>query len=302
MYNERIVCAYLYIISKYGYPPDAENTIRYLKEMKSLGFKSIEIEGIREYHLSKMYELKDSIAENIKNLELEVSYFCTVLPGLSLLDNKTKQEQMDLYVKGCEIAKLFGAKGVLDNAPLPPYKFPADIPVVRHYDDEVMTLAYLPHDLNWKEYWDNLVGTYQTLCDIAKDHGLTYQVHPALGLLSSTTDSFLYFYDAVKRDNLRFNLDTANQFILKDNLALALRRLKDHIDYIHISDNRGKRPEHLEIGKGEIRWDIFFETLELINYKGQIGLDIGGSESGVENLNEAYKNSADWLEKNWLKK
>lgn len=301
MYNERIVCAYLYIISKYGYPPDAENTIRYLNEMKALGFKSIELEGIREYHLSKMYELKNSIAEHINKLELEVSYFCTVLPGLSLLDKKIKKEQMELFVKGCEIAKLFGAKGVLDNAPLPPYKFPDDIPVVRHYNDEALGSAYLPHNLDWDKYWNNLIETYRTLCDIAKDYGLTYQVHPALGLLSSTTDSFLYFFDAVKRDNLRFNLDTANQFIVKDNLALALRRLKDHIDYIHISDNRGKHPEHLEIGKGEIRWDIFFETLDVINYKGQIGLDIGGAESGVVNLNEAYKNSAEWLEKNWLK-
>lgn len=302
MYNEKIVCTYLYIISKYGYPPDAENTVKYLHEMKALGFKSVELEGIREYHLSKVYDLKDNIAENIKMLELNVSYFCTVLPGLSLLDKEVKQEQLDLYIKGCETAKLFGAKGVLDNAPLPPYKFPADIPVVRHYDDEVMASAYLPHDLNWNEYWNNLIETYRTLCDIAKDYGLTYQVHPALGLLSSTTDSFLYFYDAVKRDNLRFNLDTSNQFVVKDNLALALRRLKDHVDYIHISDNGGKRPEHLAIGKGVIRWDIFFETLDIINYKGQIGLDIGGAESGVANLNAAYQNSADWLEKNWLGK
>ncbi|MBU2491081.1 MAG: sugar phosphate isomerase/epimerase [Bacteroidetes bacterium] len=302
MYNERIVCAYLYPITKYGYPPDADRTVDYLREMKALGFKNVELEGIRESHLQKVYDLKDNIAENIISLDLNVSYFCTVLPGLSLPDKNTKQQQLDLFVKGCEIAKLFGAKGVLDNAPLPPYKFPADIPVVRHYNDEIMSSAYLPFDLNWDEYWDNLINTYRTICDIAKDYGLTYQVHPALGLLSSTTDSFLYFYDAVKRDNLRFNLDTANQFILNDNLTLALRRLKDHIDYIHISDNRGKKPEHLEIGKGIIRWDIFFETIDLINYKGLIGLDIGGSESSIDNLDIAYKNSADWLEKNWLGK
>ena len=300
MYNERIVCAYLYTITKYGYPPDAEYTVKYLQEMKNLGFTSVELEGIRENHLLKVYELKEDISKNIKELDLEVSYFCTVLPALSSLDKKTEQQQLDLYVKGCEIAKLFGAKGVLDNAPLPPYKFPDDIPVVRHYDDDALASAYLPHDLDWNVYWDNLINTYRTLCDIAKDHGLNYQVHPALGLLSSTTDAFLYFYDAVNRDNLRFNLDTANQFIVKDNLALSLRRLKEHIDYIHISDNGGNKPEHLELGKGIIRWDIFFETLDCINYKGQIGLDIGGSESDVPDLDQAYKNSAALLEKHWL--
>lgn len=302
MYNEKIVCAYLYIISKYGYPPDAENTLEYLNEMKALGFKSVELEGIRETHLLKMYELKDSIAESIKSMELKVPYFCTVLPALNTFDEKTKQEQFDLYIKGCEIAKLFGAKGVLDNAPLPPFKFPDDIPIVRHYNEETIGAAYLPHDLNWEYYWDNLIDTYRTLCDIAKDYGLTYQVHPALGLLASTTDAFLYFHDAVGKENLRFNFDTSNQFIVRDNLALALRRLKDHIDYIHVSDNSGKRPEHLELKSGIIRWDVFFETLDLIKFNGNIGIDIGGAESNVSDINLAYKNSADWIENNWLKK
>ncbi len=34
---------------------------------------------------------------------------------------------------------------------------------------------------------------------------------------------------------------------MKDNLALSLHRLKDHIDYIHISDNRGQKVEHLNV-------------------------------------------------------
>jgi len=120
-------------------------------------------------------------------------------------------------------------------------------------------------------------------------------MHPAVGVLSSTTDAFLYFYDAVKRDNLRFNIDTANQFVMKDNLALSLRRLKDHIDYIHISDNRGLKVEHLNIGEGSIRWDVFFETLDFIGFKGHLGLDIGGDESYVQDLDKAYIDSAKFI-------
>ena len=40
-----------------------------------------------------------------------------------------------------------------------------------------------------------------------------------MGVLCATTDGFLNFYQAVGRENLRFNLDTANQFVLKDNLG-----------------------------------------------------------------------------------
>lgn len=296
MIDPRITCCYLYTISKYGYPPAAEDTLKYLDEYKSLGFQSVELEGIRKDHLEKVYKIRNQIAVRIKELKLEVPYFCIVLPGLSSADANERKENLELFRKGCEIAHLLGSKGVLDNAPLPPYQFPDDIPVVRHYHEDVILSAKFPKDLNWKNYWDQMVETYREACDIASEFNLTYQMHPALGVLSATTDAFLYFHDAVGRDNLRFNFDTANQYFLKDNLQLSLRRLADYIDYIHISDNGGNRVEHLAIGDGAIRWEDFFETLDRIKFKGHFGIDIGGSESVVEDLDAAYKNAAKFLE------
>ncbi|MEP2447056.1 MAG: sugar phosphate isomerase/epimerase family protein [Balneola sp.] len=296
MIDPRITCCYLYTISKYGYPPAAEDTLKYLDEYKSLGFQSVELEGIRKDHLEKVYKIRKQIAVRIKELKLEVPYFCIVLPGLSSADANERKENLELFRKGCEIAHLLGSKGVLDNAPLPPYQFPDDIPAVRHYHEDVILSAKFPKDLNWKNYWDQMVETYREACDIASGYNLTYQMHPALGVLSATTDAFLYFHDAVGRDNLRFNFDTANQYFLKDNLQLSLRRLADYIDYIHISDNGGNRVEHLAIGDGVIRWEDFFETLDLIKFKGHFGIDIGGAESVVEDLDAAYINAAKFLE------
>jgi sugar phosphate isomerase/epimerase len=296
MIDPRITCCYLYTISKYGYPPAAEDTLKYLDEYKSLGFQSVELEGIRKDHLEKVYKIRNQIAVRIKELKLEVPYFCIVLPGLSSADANERKENLELFRKGCEIAHLLGSKGVLDNAPLPPYQFPDVIPVVRHYHEDVILSAKFPKDLNWKNYWDQMVETYREACDIASGYNLTYQMHPALGVLSATTDAFLYFHDAVGRDNLRFNFDTANQYFLKDNLQLSLRRLADYIDYIHISDNGGNRVEHLAIGDGVIRWEDFFETLDRIKFKGHFGIDIGGAESVVEDLDAAYINSAKFLE------
>ena len=296
---KKIVCCYLYPITKYGYPPPAEDTITHIEEMHKLGFEAIELEGIREEHLLKIYEQRFKIKEKIDDLKINVPYFCTVLPGLSSADNKIRDYNLMLFKKGCEIAGILGSEAVLDNAPLPPYQFPENIPVVRHYDDEVLAMAKLPDKLNWAYYWDGLIDTYRTACDIANEYGLTYQMHPCLGVLSSTTDGFLNFYDAVKRDNLRFNLDTANQFMMKDNLFLSLRRLKDYIDYIHLSDNRGARVEHLPPGSGKIHWNLFFEMLHKIEFTGYIGLDIGGAESHISDLDRAYINSANWLKKQW---
>lgn len=294
-YTESITCCYLYIISQYGYPPPAAGTTGYLQQMHDMGFASVELEGIREEHVLEMHAQRHAIKEKIDQLSLKVPYYCAVLPGLGSADAEERKANLRLFRKGCETAVAFGSLGILDNAPLPPYQFPADIPVVRHYEEEVVLSAGLPVDLDWKNYWKGLTDTYREACDIAAGFGLTYQMHPAAGVLSATTDAFLYFAQAVDRKNLRFNLDTANQFFLKDNLVLSLLRLADHIDYIHLSDNRGAHVEHIVPGDGSIRWDLFFDTLSKIKFKGHIGIDVGGDESDIGNIDTAYARSASWL-------
>lgn len=296
MFHSSLVCCYLYPITRYGYPPPANETLKHLSEMKALGFQSVELEGIHGQHLIDMYEQREVIKETIHELELEIPYFCTVLPGLSSADATVREKNLKLFEKGCEIASLLGSKGVLDNGPLPPYQFPEDIPVTRHYDENVLLAASIPPHLTWDIYWKELVQIFQTVCDIAASYQLTYQVHPCLGVLCSNTDGFLYFQDAVARENLRFNVDVANQYAMKDNPLLALRRVSEYIDYIHVSDNRGDRIEHLPLQVGAIQWDPFFETLQLIDYKGHIGLDIGGAETEISDLDQAYKDTANYIE------
>ena len=297
--DPRIVCCYLYVISKEGYPPPAERTLDQLEDMHALGFVGVELEGIRKDHLLKIFDNRIQIGEKIRQLGLKVPYFCTVLPSLSAVDEKIRNDYLAVFEKGCEIAAHIGAIGVLDNAPLPPYLFPGDIPVVRHYGEKELRQAFLPPDLSWPKYWEILISTFRTVCEIAAGYGLTYNMHPALGVLAATTDAYLNFYHAIRRDNLRFNLDTANQYFMKENLILALHRGIDHIDYIHLSDNSGGRIEHLPPGQGTIPWDRFFETLDKLNFSGQIGIDIGGDESAVQDLQKAFQDTASWISKRW---
>jgi sugar phosphate isomerase/epimerase len=297
LFPENLVCCYLYIITQYGYPPPAQQTQQYLRQMKELGFTSVELEGIREDHLLDIYEQRGAIRNTIHELSLRVPYFCAVLPGLGSADAAERKANLELFRKGCEVAELFNAYGILDNAPLPPYQFPENIPVVRHYEEEVLMSAGFPKGMQWKEYWKGLIATYREACDMAASFGLTYQMHPCAGVLSANTDAFLYFADAVNRPNLRFNLDTANQFFLKDNLMLSLLRLQDHIDYIHLSDNGGHKVEHLVPGDGIICWDAFFQALADIRFQGHYGIDVGGAESQVGNIHTAYTQTAQWLQK-----
>lgn len=301
MIDSKIICCYLYPITKYGYPPLAENTLDYLDEMHSLGFSSVELEGIRDDHLNKVYEMRFDIKMKFEELNLSMPYFCAVLPGLSSIDEKERNRNLALFEKGCEIALFLGSKGILDNGPLPPFKFPNEIPVVRHYDEDSLRFAFLPKDFSWNKFWDQLVETYKTLCEIAAKYNLEYQIHPAVGVLASSTDGFLCLANSVKKDNLRFNFDTANLFVIKENLILSYLKVKDYVNYIHISDNRGLKVEHLEIGNGNINWEKFFDVIDKNNFNGYFGVDIGGAESGVKKLNVAYIAAAKFLEEKWLK-
>jgi sugar phosphate isomerase/epimerase len=297
MINSKIVCTYLYSITKYGYPPKADATLKYIDEMHGLGFNTIELEGIREEHLIEVTGMKKEIKKKLVNNDLQLPYFGAVLPGLTSLISKEQELQFDLLKKACEAAKLFGSQGILDNAPLPPYEFPSDIPVTRHYDEDILGSVSLPKKYNWKYVWDHIVETYRIICDITAEYGLTYQIHPAVGLLASSADGFLNLFNSVKKDNLRFNFDTANQYVMKENINLSFIRLAEHIDYIHISDNRGTKVEHLPLGEGKINWELFFETIDSQNFDGFIGLDIGGAETEISDIDKAYKDSAEFVMK-----
>jgi sugar phosphate isomerase/epimerase len=294
----KISCAYLYIISRYGYPPPVEDTIDHIKEMAELGFSALELEAIGKENIKYLFENKEVVKDALTQYGCSVPVFCVVLPRLGAdLAEWEQAECLELFEMGCQTARFFGAKGVLDNGPLLPLDYPSDMPVMRHYSGAQVSGLHLPTSLNWDTYWNKLTKTYRYACAIAAKYGLDYHLHPCEGCLTATTDSFLYFSQAVNAPNLMFNLDTSNQFLVRDNLSLSLIRLKDRISYIHISDNSGQKTEHLPPGKGQIDWDAFFSVLKEISYKGRIAIDVGGSETVIENIEKAYHESVSWLNK-----
>lgn len=296
-FDPKIVCAYLYPITKYGYPPPAKNTVRYLEEMSSLGFQSVELEGIREEHIKEMHAQSALIRKKLEELHLTLPVYCTVLPELSSADKKIKKNQLELFEIGCQTAKILGAEYILDNGPLPPYQFEKSVPVTRHYEHDLLSIASIHPTFQWTLFWDNLVQTFREVCDIAAAYDLAYLVHPAFGVLAATPEAYLLFASSVDKKNLGYNFDTSNLIALKCNLSLAIKQLENHIRYVHISDNRGIKNEHLRPGTGIINWTQFFEDLKNINFSGPIGIDIGGEESEVGDLDEAYQKAATFVEK-----
>lgn len=295
-FNKHITCAFLYSITRYGYPPEAKKMSRYIHEMADLGFRSVEIEGIGEEHLKTVYQDRHEIKKALEERELHLPVFCTVLPGLASPHAGTARKSMELFRTGCELAAFFGARGVLDNGPLVPYEFPEDMPIHRHYSPEVLRNVSLPDTLSWSAYRDFLIKQMEAACEVAAGFGLNYYLHPCLGSLTDTTDGFLLLKEQVNRPNLKFNFDTANLCYLRENLSLGLLKLGAELDYIHLSDNSGTRIEHQALGNGSIDWNLFFSTLKQIGFAGELSIDVGGDESHIANIDEAYLHTAYSLE------
>jgi len=295
-FDKKITCAYLYTITRHGYPPPVEKTTEHIEEMAGMGFSSVELEGIGKDNIQYLYENRKEIAAHLKRCEVEVPVLCLVLPRLGSADERKRKESLELFEKGCQVASLFGAGGVLDNGPLPPFDYPANMPVMRHYtSDDLMQLSF-PTEFCWDSYWEVLGETFREACQLAASYGLLYHMHPCVGSLIANTDGFENFYRLTGSENLRFNLDTANQFLLKDNLSLSIARLIEKVSYIHISDNRGMKLEHLVPGEGAIPWDLFFKTLKDYGFNGSFAIDVGGAESDTGDIETAVLRTARWLE------
>ena len=300
-FHADIVGGYLYPITKYGYPPPAGNTILYLEELSYLGFSNVELGGIGPDHIREVFNIRNEIAERADEIGVNIPVFCVKLPRLGSHDAREVSNQLKFFKMGCEIAKRIGSTVIMDNGPLPPFSIKNNDQNIYHYDLDIIGQATLPSDFNWNAYWEGLVNTYAEVCQIADWYGLEFHIHPATGTLASTPESFVRFFESVGVNNLKFTLDTADLLYLKVNLVLAIHQLGPHISYVHISDSRGFIKEHLPPEKGIIDWLTFFQELRKSGFSGKLGVDIGGPESGIRNLDKTYRKAASWLQKNWFR-
>jgi len=74
-----------------------------------------------------------------------------------------------------------------------------------------------------------------------------------------------------KKVGICFDTSHAN---LAENVCGVVKKFRNWIISLHVSDNLGTSDEHNIPGKGNINWQIFVNTLKLINYKGVFMLEL----------------------------
>ena len=71
----KISCCFLYVISKYGYPPDVKDVLKCIPEIRNLGFEYLELEGIGNEHMHGMERQRKALKQGCDDAQMEVVNF-----------------------------------------------------------------------------------------------------------------------------------------------------------------------------------------------------------------------------------
>ena len=243
----KINCCWLYAISKYGYPPSLDKIFRAIEEMAALGFRDIELEGVRRDNLEEVYRNRAALKKHCDDLRLRVVNFCPVLPDIVSLDPAARQQALDLFDLGIEVAQYFGCETVQSDSYVPPIEFIGDTPYKQSIEYGKRFTVKIDPSFSWSAVWDALVDSIRIFAVHARQAGLKLIMEPRIGEIISNTDSMLRLMDAVGDDNFYAVLDTAHQHAQKEILPLSVEKLGRRIEYLHVADNDGRENEHLAL-------------------------------------------------------
>ncbi len=275
----RIGITFLYTIFRYGYPPSVRDVFRSLPEIRKLGFRFLEMEGLGTRHLLAMHKSRKDLRRALDDAGLHVHNFCVVDPDLVSLEAGRRPPALDRFKLGAELGDYLGAETLHLASYAPPVGYlearPYQLSAKGGYRFANHTRVVIPRGFDWDRVWAALVKSCQSCADIAAAHGKTVIMEPRVGEVICSVDSLRRLIEHVGRPNFKANFDTGHFSAQRENVVLALYKLRGHFANIHISDNNPVDTEHLPVGDGIIDWPEFFRGLKDLNYKGYLGLDLG---------------------------
>lgn len=289
----KISVTYLYVIFKYGYPHRVEDAFKALPEIRKLGFRFLEMEGLGPNNLRSLYNRRKHLLQVLGDSGLHVHNFCVVNPELVSLDAYKRKRALDLFKLGAELGDMLGSETLHLASYAPPVRYleakPYQLGKNIGYKFVDITRVYIPKGFRWDRVWNALVESCQRCADVARQYGKTIIMEPRVGEVICSVDSLLRLIEQVQRDNFKANFDTGHFSAQRENVPLALMKLQGQFANIHISDNDPTNSEHLPIGDGTIDWKEFFRVLKNLKYDGYLGLDLGMSKSLADDYRKSVR-------------
>ena len=291
----KIGITYLYVIFRYGYPHSVDDVLAALPEIRDLGFHYLEMEGLGRAHLLAMQKRRKEVRQRLDECGLHVHNFCVVDPDLVSLDAARRKKAIDRFKLGADVADYLGAETLHLASYAPPVRYvsarPYSLGDKGGYAFADRTLVRIPRGFDWQKVWKALVRSCQACADVAARHRKIVLMEPRVGEVICSVDSMLRLIEHVERPNFKANFDTGHFSAQRENVVLALEKLRGKFANIHISDNDPVNTDHLPVGEGPTDWPEFFRVLKTMNYSGYLGLDLGQSRPLVE----GYKTSVETI-------
>lgn len=277
----KIGITYLYVIVRYGYPHSVADVLRAFPQIRKLGFRFLEMEGLGPTHLAALNKSRQSLQAALTDNGLHVHNFCVVDPKLVALDPAERHKALDRFRLGTELAVSLGAETLHLASYAPPVRYIGAKPyqLGAKYKFGSRARVVIPRGFDWNRIWQALVESCQACSAIAAAYGRTVLMEPRVGEVVSSPDAMLRLIEHVGWPNFKANFDTGHFSAQRENIPLALEKLRGKFANIHISDNDPANVEHLPVGNGSIDWKEFFRVLKTMRYEGYLGLDLGASRS-----------------------
>ena len=288
--------AWLYAITKYGYPPSLDQIFKAFEDAARLGFKYIEVEAYKEHNLDEIEENKKAILEKGESLGLKIVNFAGIFPEILSPDDSVRAKGLKMMERSAKLANYFGSSLLQTDTFTPPVKFVGTAPYSGAVVFGVKYQVEIDPSFSWRKFWNMLVNVYREIARIADDHGLKFVLEPRIGETISNSDAMLRLLDEVNMDNFGAVLDTGHLHAAKELIPLSIEKLGEKIMYVHVSDNDGRDNWHLAPGEGTIDWDGVFKGLKKFGFNGPIAIDVGGKDI-LDQLDEKVLKAKEFVEK-----
>lgn len=271
---------YLLTIMRYGYPPKPGDDFIAFKQMRELGFRYLEMEGLGREHARNV---KDNLSEYKKALadnEIHIHNFCVVDPKLTSLDYGVQDEALEHFKAMAEVGCELGAETLHLASYTPPVDYVGRAPYKLDggkYEFVNRTSVHIPEGFSWEKVWESVVRSTRKIAETAAALDKTVLMEPRVGEVICSVDSMIRLIQDVGMPNLKANFDVGHFSAQREDINLALMKLEGQYANIHIADNDPSTADHLPLGEGTIDFEEFFRLLVKQNYQGYLGLDLGGA-------------------------
>ncbi len=270
----KITCCWMYAIGKYGFPPTVEHALQAIREMASMGFENIELEGVGFENLQSVIDNRNHLKQACQQAGVRVSNFAVVLPELVSWDEAVMERAMAIFEEGVKTAVYLESPFVWIDSHTPPVDVVGGKLLT---DDIVFGQEYrvrIPDGFHWNSFWNHFVGSVRRCNQIARNYGVQLLVEPRVGETTSNSEALLRLAEGVNDDNFGVILDTAHQHAQKEMLPLSVEKLGRLIRYVHVADNDGRINWHYVPGTGTIDWEGLFLALKKQGYNGYYAIDL----------------------------